>query len=315
MKRNKFIYLIIFSLVFLGFTNGVKAVNVNCCYKTADNKYVYASLPDSVCNTYTDHSTNLTQDECNKKNTNVNINETLTACDVTESECRKKLNGTYSNGCCTYASSTVVDTSSDNAANNANAKGCCMKQNNTYTFYQRNSESSCNDLANQGYGYNMGYKTKAECNAESVNSGNGNAQIITDNGNLAEDQDGNSAGNGSTSASSGSTGSETIVVGFDCNDASVASIIKTVKTIYNLLRYVTPVILIIMGSIDFLKATIAGKDDEIEKNRKKFMNRLFLAVIIFLILSIFQLTTNVLERAGVTNSNSWVECWNHINEK
>ena len=70
-----------------------------------------------------------------------------------------------------------------------------------------------------------------------------------------------------------------------------------------------------MGSVDLLRATIAGKDDEIEKHRKVFINRLYLAAIIFLLLSVFQLTTNILERAGVTNSNSWIECWNHINEK
>ena len=68
MKRNKLIYMIVFSLVFLGFTSGVNAANVNCCYKTSDNIYTYASMPEGVCNTYSDHSTNLTQSECANKN-------------------------------------------------------------------------------------------------------------------------------------------------------------------------------------------------------------------------------------------------------
>ena len=88
----------------------------------------------------------------------------------------------------------------------------------------------------------------------------------------------------------------------------------TLKTIYNLLRVAVPVILVILGSVDFLRATIAGKDDEIEKHRKRFINRLIIAGMIFMLLSVFQLTANVLQKAGVTDSKSWVECWNSIGE-
>lgn len=332
MKRNKFIYLIIFSLVFLGFTNGVKAKE--CIYFDGEPKHVDMEYNPS------------TSDSCHYAHKGIwSKEDAITNAFVSgiEKVCAKKTNGKYeyratvyslenANACSDNGFSwqnvkdiikDVYNLSGTSASATSSDNGCCMKQDNVYTFYKRNSENECSSLANQGYGYNMGYMSQAKCNAESVNSGNGNAQIITNdttnnnnsnNNNNSSDPDNNHSGNGTVDGYSGSTGTDTMTVGFDCDDPDINSIVKTIKTIYNLLRFSVPVILIIMGSIDFLKATIAGKEDEIEKHKKTFINRLFLAVIIFMLLSIFQLTTNILEKAGVANSNSWVECWNHVND-
>lgn len=213
---------------------------------------------------------------------------------ATKEQCNSHSSQGYSwddqNQCCRLKTDTQAPSSQVYTPPTNDVKVCCNSEGTVNA--QINNEEVCKEKG-------MSWVSKDQCSAPSNTS----------------DPDGNSAGNGSTNATSGSTGNETITIGFDCNDENVASIIKTVKIIYNLLRLVTPIILIIMGSVDLLRATIAGKDDEIEKHKKVFINRLYLAAIIFLLLSVFQLTTNILERAGVTNSNSWVECWNHINEK
>lgn len=94
-----------------------------------------------------------------------------------------------------------------------------------------------------------------------------------------------------------------------CSDGNVAKAISFTKNIYNIMRVAVPVILVIMGSLDFAKATIASNTDEMEKNKKRFINRLIIAAAIFLLLSLFQLITNILVSSGVAGSDSWLTCW------
>ncbi len=94
-----------------------------------------------------------------------------------------------------------------------------------------------------------------------------------------------------------------------CKNGDVAKAISFTKNIYNIMRVAVPVILVIMGSLDFAKATIASNTDEMEKNKKRFINRLIIAAAIFLLLSLFQLITNILVSSGVAGSDSWLTCW------
>lgn len=103
-----------------------------------------------------------------------------------------------------------------------------------------------------------------------------------------------------------------ITISFDCNDTGVRSTLKIVKTAYYLIKYATPIILVIMGSIDFLKAIISSNAEEIDKNKKRFFNRLFIAVLIFILASIVQLITNILGASGVEGNDNWISCFNEI---
>lgn len=94
-----------------------------------------------------------------------------------------------------------------------------------------------------------------------------------------------------------------------CMDGDVYKAISFTKNIYNIMRVAVPVILVIMGSLDFAKATIASNTDEMEKNKKRFINRLIIAAAIFLLLSLFELITNILVSSGVAGSDSWLTCW------
>lgn len=103
-----------------------------------------------------------------------------------------------------------------------------------------------------------------------------------------------------------------ISTGSTCKDEDIRDILSVLKKVYNLIRYVTPVILIIMGSYDMAKAVISSKEDEIQKNRKRFITRIILAIMIFMVLSIFELLTNILGSAGVGDSDSWINCWRSL---
>ncbi len=58
--------------------------------------------------------------------------------------------------------------------------------------------------------------------------------------------------------------------------------------LYNLLKILVPIILIILGMVDFTRSMMGRNDSEIEKNKKRFITRLIAAIVVFLILSTVQ---------------------------
>ena len=82
--------------------------------------------------------------------------------------------------------------------------------------------------------------------------------------------------------------------------------LKTFRFIGNILRVafiVIPILLIIMGSIDFMKATMAGKDDDIKKAQTTFVKRVLAAIIVFLVPTITGLVLNILDRNDLRQEN------------
>lgn len=96
-----------------------------------------------------------------------------------------------------------------------------------------------------------------------------------------------------------------------CQDQDIGNVVYLVKKLVGIMEIAAPVIVIILGSVDFLKATMAKDEQEMDKDKKRFVNRLILAVIIFLIFAVFQLITNILVAADVDHSNAWLSCWNN----
>lgn len=69
-------------------------------------------------------------------------------------------------------------------------------------------------------------------------------------------------------------------------DERIASV---VHNIIRILQIVIPVLLVIFGSIDFLKAVVAQKEDEIKKGQQTFIKRAIAAVIVFFVTAIVRL--------------------------
>lgn len=89
----------------------------------------------------------------------------------------------------------------------------------------------------------------------------------------------------------------------------MAQIIAIIGFILTIIQWVVPVILILLGTIDLVKAVMAGKEDDIKKNQQTLIKRAIAAVIVFLVPLIVSVIT------GLLGTNNWKECWNeHHNE-
>ena len=70
-----------------------------------------------------------------------------------------------------------------------------------------------------------------------------------------------------------------------------------VNNILRWLKYILPIIVIVFGIIDFIKAIVADKDDEMKKAQKRFITRLIAAALVFIIPYII---TFILDKMGFT---------------
>ena len=90
--------------------------------------------------------------------------------------------------------------------------------------------------------------------------------------------------------------------GVSANSKAVLKVLRFIGYILQLAFILVPVILIVIGSIDFVKAVAAGKDDDIKKAQSTFVKRIIAAVIVFLVPYIIGVLLNVLNQ---TKSNCY----------
>ncbi len=93
-----------------------------------------------------------------------------------------------------------------------------------------------------------------------------------------------------------------------------------VGLVINIIKIGIPIVLIVLGMIDFAKATIAGKEDEQKKATKLLGKRFLYAIGVF---ASVWIVTFVLDLAADTigknnenydyNEASWKRCWNLVN--
>lgn len=80
-----------------------------------------------------------------------------------------------------------------------------------------------------------------------------------------------------------------------CNTNDGMKIFSTIGKISDIIMIVIPIILILMGTIDFLKAVMAQKDDDMKKTQSLFIKRVIYAVIIFFVPSIVGFIMSLLD--------------------
>lgn len=82
------------------------------------------------------------------------------------------------------------------------------------------------------------------------------------------------------------------------------------STIFNILKIITPVIVIITGMLDLLKAVSAQKEDEIKKGQQKLLRRLLAGAIVFLVFVIVETVIHMFAEAGeAENAMDCVDCF------
>ncbi len=62
-----------------------------------------------------------------------------------------------------------------------------------------------------------------------------------------------------------------------------------VASIVTIIKIVVPILLIIFGMIDLVKAVTAGKEDEIKKAQTVFIRRLVMGILVFFVVVIVQM--------------------------
>ena len=80
------------------------------------------------------------------------------------------------------------------------------------------------------------------------------------------------------------------------NDCGIDDKVKNwILNIVKWVKYILPVIVIIFGIVDFIKAILADKDDEMKKAQGRFIKRLIAAALVFIVPFILQF---ILEKMG-----------------
>lgn len=88
---------------------------------------------------------------------------------------------------------------------------------------------------------------------------------------------------------------------------------KFTNSLYDILKIATPVIIIITGMLDVLKAVSAQKEDEMKKAQKKLLNRLLAGVVVFLVFVIIEtIVAFVLPSSGSSEETNFHNAMNCV---
>ena len=94
----------------------------------------------------------------------------------------------------------------------------------------------------------------------------------------------------------------------DCGN--ITQIPKKIPDIVSLavkiIQVAVPVILVLMGSIDLLKAVAAQKEDDVKKGRQILIKRIIVAFVIFFVIAIVKFVASVV--ADSASKDNIVEC-------
>ncbi len=82
------------------------------------------------------------------------------------------------------------------------------------------------------------------------------------------------------------------------------------STVIDILKIITPVIIIVLGMIDLLKAVMAQKEDDIKKGQQTFIKRLVVGISVFLVFFLVEIIIGFVAPQN-TNRSMWqcVDCF------
>ncbi len=80
---------------------------------------------------------------------------------------------------------------------------------------------------------------------------------------------------------------------FDSDKKGEESLGSLIKSALNIIRIVVPILIIVLGSLDFGKAVIASKEDEMKKAQTTFIKRLIAGIAVFFVPVIINVVMNL----------------------
>lgn len=93
-----------------------------------------------------------------------------------------------------------------------------------------------------------------------------------------------------------------------CGDNFIpAPIAPITRVLTLLLQILLPLVIILVGNMDFLKAVIASDQEKIKKNQRQFFNRLKAALIFFLVITVFKFVIQLVADTK-EDSDDFIKC-------
>lgn len=123
-------------------------------------------------------------------------------------------------------------------------------------------------------------------------------------GGTTEDNKNTSDGNKDTNGNTSNSGKDTSKYMDDKCDVLPSAIKKYINDALNLIKWVGLVLMIVLGTLDFIKAAAADDQDALKKASKHFMYRLIAVIILFLLPLFIEIILNI---AGLMKYGA--ECW------
>jgi amino acid permease len=100
------------------------------------------------------------------------------------------------------------------------------------------------------------------------------------------------------------------ILASDCG--GLQPVISLIKNIFNLIKILVPIVLILMGAIDLTKAVMASDDKEIKAATSKLIKRAIAAVAVFFAVTLVDVIMGLVGDSGAEdgdNAMSWSQCW------
>ena len=81
-----------------------------------------------------------------------------------------------------------------------------------------------------------------------------------------------------------------------------------------IIQVIVPILLIIWGMIDFVKAVVGGDENKIKEGQKVFVKRLIAAAVVFLMVTIVKLLVNFVGQIGAEDMADADSIWDCVDQ-
>lgn len=154
------------------------------------------------------------------------------------------------------------------------------------------------------------YGNKADCEAAAGSSCSRYTNVrseshSTGNTVLGEDEPNNPNGGGTNI---GNNEEEYYDVSNFCKK-NVLGVFTTIGWVFFIIKIVVPIILIVFGCIDFAKAVLSSKDDDIKKSVKSLIMRIIAGIVIFIVPAVINMIVNLIsDRNDNVYNGTFADC-------
>lgn len=88
-----------------------------------------------------------------------------------------------------------------------------------------------------------------------------------------------------------------------------AALPQFIKNIINIVKIAVPIILVIMGMMDFAKAVVSSDEKSMKESQTKFIKRVIAAVVIFLVVTVVQLVFRIINTDDTNEMAACIDCF------